>query len=76
MRREPAGHVFEERPEPADVGVEHHARTRHPVGAGVHRRHVDGVERQRHRLDGHVELTSFAQVAHGGGSVLTGEFQE
>ena len=72
VRREPAGHVLEERPQPADVGMEHDAGARHAVGASVDRRHVDRVECQRHRLDGDVELTSFAQVTHGGGNLARG----
>ena len=69
VRSEAAGHVLEEGPHARDVGVEHDARARHPVGAGVHGGNVDRFECQRHRLDGHVELTSFAQMTHGGGNL-------
>ena len=49
--REAAGHVVEQRPQPADVGVQHDAGARHAVGPGVDRRNVEPVDGQRPRLD-------------------------
>ncbi len=60
----PARHVVEQRPQAADVGMQHEARARHAVGPGVHGRHVERVDGERPRLDGDVELAPFLQVAH------------
>ena len=68
VRREPPGHVVEERPQPADVGMQHDAGLGHAVGPGVHDRHVVPVDGQRPLFDGDVELRTFLQVSHERGS--------
>ena len=68
VRREPPGHVVEQRPEPADVGMQHDARRRHAVGPGVHGRDLEPVDDERRRLDGDVVDGTFTQCCHAAGS--------
>ncbi len=58
---EPAGHVVEQRPHPADIGMQHDARGRHAVGAGVHGRDLESVDEERTRLDRDVVNGPFAE---------------
>ena len=47
---------------------------RHAVRAGVHHGHVDRIDGQRSRLDRDVELSSFAQITHGGEASCSQEY--
>lgn len=61
MGGEAAGHVLEQRTEPADVGVQDEAGGGHAVGPGVERGDLEPVDQKLARLERDVVNGSFSQ---------------